>query len=98
MTNLPEGQTQQVVDVYRRRWSVERLVKELAGAAGLDQHQVSKGAQHVARSVAISAVAYRMDNCEVPCPRHPGARLLEPVYAQTELRMAGRLKTDRTFC
>ena len=42
VTNLPEVSARQVVDVYRRRWSVELLFKELKGATGLGQHQVTK--------------------------------------------------------
>ncbi|HXH09110.1 MAG TPA: transposase [Alphaproteobacteria bacterium] len=35
VTNLPHVTARQVVDVYRRRWSVELLMKELKGAVGL---------------------------------------------------------------
>jgi Transposase DDE domain len=57
-TNLPDGRARQVVDVYRRWWSVELLMKELKGATGLGQHQVTKDARRVERSVAISVMAY----------------------------------------
>jgi hypothetical protein len=60
VTNLPEVRARQVVDVYRRRWSVELLMKELKGATGLGQHQVTKESQRVERSVAISLMAYLM--------------------------------------
>ena len=60
VTNLPEVTARQVIDVYRRRWSVELLVKELKGATGLGQHQVTKEPQRVERSVAISVMAYLM--------------------------------------
>jgi Transposase DDE domain len=60
VTNLPEVSARQVVDVYRRRWSVERLFKALKGATGLGQHQVTKDPQRVERSVAISSMAYLM--------------------------------------
>ena len=60
VTNLPEVSARQVVDVYRRRWSVERLFKELKGATGLGQHQVTKDPQRIERSVAISIMAYLM--------------------------------------
>ena len=36
VTNLPAVTARQVVDVYRRRWLVELLIKELKGATGLD--------------------------------------------------------------
>jgi hypothetical protein len=58
VTNLPDVTARQVVDVYRRRWSVEVLMKELKGATGLGQHQVTKDPQRVERSIAISLMAY----------------------------------------
>jgi hypothetical protein len=60
VTNLPEVSARQVVDVSRRRWAVERLLKELKGATGLGQHQVTIAPQRIERSVAISIMAYRM--------------------------------------
>jgi hypothetical protein len=54
VTNLPEVADRQVVDGYRRRWSVELLMKELNGATGFGQHQVTKDPQRVDRSGAIS--------------------------------------------
>ena len=60
VTNLPEVRARQVVDVYRRRWSVELLMKELKEATGLGQHQVTKEPRRVERSVAISLMAYLM--------------------------------------
>jgi hypothetical protein len=57
VTHLPEVRARQVVDVYRRRWSVARLIKELKGATGLGQHQVTKDPQRVERSVAIAVMA-----------------------------------------
>ena len=60
VTNLPEVSARQVVDVYRRRWSVELLFKELKGATGLGQHQVTKDPQRIERSIAISIMAYLM--------------------------------------
>lgn len=57
VTNLPDARARQVVDVYRRRWSVERLIKELKGAMGLGQHQVTKEPQRIERSVALAVMA-----------------------------------------
>jgi Transposase DDE domain len=37
-TNLPGLTARQGVDIYRRRWAVELLMKELKGAMGLGQH------------------------------------------------------------
>jgi hypothetical protein len=60
VTNLPAVTARQVVDVYRRRWSVELLIKELKGATGLGQHQGTKDPQRVERSIAMSVMAYLM--------------------------------------
>jgi hypothetical protein len=59
VTNLPEAVTaREIVGVYlRRRW-VEVLFKELKGVVGLDQHQVTKTADRVERSVAVAIMAY----------------------------------------
>jgi hypothetical protein len=40
--------------------NIERLIKELNGAMGLGQHQVTKEPQRVGRSVAMSVMAYLM--------------------------------------
>jgi DDE family transposase len=58
VTNLPDVTARQVVDVYRRRWPVERLIKALKGATGLGQHQVTRDPQRVERSVAMAVMAY----------------------------------------
>jgi hypothetical protein len=60
VTNLPDVTARQVIDVYRRRWSVEMLIKELKGATGLGQHQGTKEPQRVERSVAIAVMASLM--------------------------------------
>jgi len=57
VTHLPDVRARQVIDLYRRRWSVELLIKELKGATGLGQHQVTKAPQRVERSVAIAVMA-----------------------------------------
>jgi hypothetical protein len=41
-------------------YNIELLIKELKGATGLGQHQVTKDPQRVERSVAISVMAYLM--------------------------------------
>jgi hypothetical protein len=58
VTNLPAVTARQVIDVYRRRWAVELLIKELKGATGLGQHQVTKDPQRVERSIAVAVMAY----------------------------------------
>lgn len=60
VTNLPEVTARQVVDVYRRRWAVERLIKALKGATGLGQHQVTTDPQRVERSIAMAVMASLM--------------------------------------
>lgn len=58
VTNLPDVRARQVVEVDRRRWSVERLIKALNGATGLGPHQVTTDPQRVERSVAMAVMAY----------------------------------------
>ena len=58
VTNLPEMSARQLVDVYRRRWSVALLMKAWKGATGLGPHQVTKDPQRIERSVAIAVMAY----------------------------------------
>jgi hypothetical protein len=41
-------------------YNIELLIKELKGATGLGQHQVTKDPQRVERSIAISVMAYLM--------------------------------------
>jgi Transposase DDE domain len=60
VTNLPEVTARQVVDAYRRRWSVEVTIKELKSGLHLGEMQVTKEAERVRRSVALSVVAYRL--------------------------------------
>jgi Transposase DDE domain len=57
VTNLPAVTTRQVLDVYRRRWAVELLLKALTGATGWGQHQVTKDPQRVKRSIAVAVRA-----------------------------------------
>jgi hypothetical protein len=60
VTNLPDVRARRIVDMYRRRWSVELLMKELKGATRVGQHQVTKEPQRVERSVVMSMMAYLM--------------------------------------
>ena len=60
VTNLPAVSARQGGDVSRRRGAVGRLLKELQGATGVGQHQVTKAPQRLERSVAISLMAYLM--------------------------------------
>lgn len=58
VTNLPNVTARQTIALYARRWDVELLIKELKGATGLGQAQVTKHPQRVERSVALSVMAY----------------------------------------
>ena len=57
VTNLPDMRARQLVDVCRRRWSVELLMKALKGVTGLGQQQVTKEPQRIERSIAIAIMA-----------------------------------------
>ena len=58
LVTLPDVTAGQLVVLYTRRWHVELLIKELKGATGLGQAQVTKQTQRVERSVALSVMAY----------------------------------------
>ena len=58
VTNLPQATAHTTVAVYLRRWPVELCIKELKGAVGLGQHQVTRDAARVERSVAVAVMAY----------------------------------------
>jgi hypothetical protein len=58
VTHLPDVTDRQVVDRYRRRWSAALLFKELKGATGLGQHQITEEPHQGERSVASSMMTY----------------------------------------
>jgi Transposase DDE domain len=58
VTNLPQATARLTVALYLRRWPVELCIKELKGAVGLGQAQVTKEAARVERSVAVAFMAY----------------------------------------
>jgi hypothetical protein len=58
VTNLPQATAHTTVACYLRRWPVELCIKELKGVVGLGQHQVTKDAARVERSVAVALMAY----------------------------------------
>src|SRR5262249_18765989 len=58
VTNLPQTTAHLTVALYLRRWPVELCIKELKSVVGLGQHQVTKAAARVERSVAIAVMAY----------------------------------------
>lgn len=57
VTNLPLATARMIVAIYLRRWPVELCFKELKGAMGLGQPQVTKEAARVERSVAVAIMA-----------------------------------------
>jgi hypothetical protein len=58
VTNLPQATAHRTVACYLRRWPVELLFKEWKGVVGVGQHQVTKDAARVERSVAVTLMAY----------------------------------------
>jgi hypothetical protein len=58
VTNLPQATAPLTVTLYLRRWPVELCIKEWKGVVGLGQHQVTKDAARVERSVAVAVMAY----------------------------------------
>jgi hypothetical protein len=58
VTNLPQATAHLTVALYLRRWPVELCIKELKSVVGLGQHQVTKDAARVERSVAVAVMAY----------------------------------------
>ena len=47
-----------ISSIYARRWGVEVTIKELKSGLHLGQMQVTKEAERVTRSVALSVMAY----------------------------------------
>jgi hypothetical protein len=58
VTNLPQATAHVTVAVYLRRWPAELFFKEWKGVVGVGQHQVTKDAARVERSVAVALMAY----------------------------------------
>jgi len=58
VTNLPQATAHGTAAVYLRRWPVELFFKEWKGVVGVGQHQVTKDAARVERSLAVTLMAY----------------------------------------
>jgi Transposase DDE domain len=58
VTNLPQATAHRTAAIYLRRWPVELFFKEWKEVVGVGQHQVTKDAARVERSVAVSLMAY----------------------------------------
>ncbi len=58
VTNLTAARAGTILSMYARRWGVEVMFKELKSGLHLGQMQVTKEAERVRRSVALSVLAY----------------------------------------
>ena len=58
VTNLHGVKASTVLSLYAWRWGVEVTIKELKGGLHLGRMQVTRDADRVARSVALSVCAY----------------------------------------
>jgi hypothetical protein len=58
VTNLQDVKASTVLGLYAWRWGVEVTIKELKGGLHLGRMQVTRDADRVARSVALSVCAY----------------------------------------
>ena len=58
VTNLPQATAHRTAAIYLRRWPVELFFKEWKEVVGVGQHQVTKDAARVERSVAVTLMAY----------------------------------------
>jgi Transposase DDE domain len=58
VTNLKDVKARTVLSLYAWRWGVEVTIKELKGGLHLGRMQVTRDADRVARSVALSVCAY----------------------------------------
>ena len=58
VTNLTEASAGAILSMYAWRWGVEVTMKELKSGLHLGQMQVTKTAERVGRSVALSILAY----------------------------------------
>jgi hypothetical protein len=86
VTNLPETVTaREIVGVYLRRWWGELLFRELKGAVGLGQHQVTKKVDRIERSVAVAIIAYllllKLQAKDIPADRPWSAFRLQRAFA-----------------
>jgi hypothetical protein len=57
VTHLTEASAGMMLSMYAWRWGVERTIKELKSGLHLGQMQVTKEAERVRRSVALSVLA-----------------------------------------
>jgi hypothetical protein len=58
VSNLSQATAHRTVAIYLRRWPVELFFREWKEMVGAGQHQVTKDAALVKRSMAVSLMAY----------------------------------------
>ena len=58
VTNLVETTARQVLLVYQKRWTIEVLFKELKSGPGLGEHQVTKEADRIEKTIGVAIIAY----------------------------------------
>lgn len=58
VTNLTGARAGRILSIYARRWGIEVTIKELKGGLHLGRMQVTGDPDRVARSVALSVLAY----------------------------------------
>ena len=58
VTNLVELTARELLCIYQKRWPIEILFKELKSGMGLGQHQVTKDADRIEKSIGIAIIAY----------------------------------------
>ena len=58
VTNLPNATARQAISIYRRRWAVEIIFKELKSGLGLGEHQVTKKEDRTEKSLGVAIIAY----------------------------------------
>jgi Transposase DDE domain len=105
VTNLTEATAGTILSMYARRWGVEVTIKELKSGLHLGQMQVTKEAERVTRSVALSVLAYlllvRLYGCDAALSQEWSLFKLKERFAEevaqdavtrTELKWQRKLK------
>jgi hypothetical protein len=105
VTNLTAATAGTILSIYARRWGVEVTIKELKSGLHLGQMQVTKEAERVTRSVALSVVAYlllvRLYGCDAALSQewslfklkeHFAEEVAQDAVTRTELKWQRKLK------
>jgi Transposase DDE domain len=94
VTNLPQATAHGTVARYLRRWPVELFFKEWKEVVGVGQHQVTKDATRVERSVAVTLMAYLVLLGVRAHDIRPG---LECLRAEAPFRVGGQRPASQTL-